>query len=113
MQRSTGGEQGEAIAKRRRASYSKHKDEWERTMLILHSRARVPSTGKRGAERLEDVRARVRRRIEVRARSSNEALSAEQRACIAAKRAAATVEKLAKEAARGKEEEEEVKETAA
>ena len=75
-------------------------------MLILQSRTRVPSTGKRAAERLEDMRARVRRRIEDRARSSGgETLTAEQRARIAANRAAATVKKLAKEAARGKEEE--------
>ena len=81
-------------------------------MLILQSRARVPSTAKRAAERLEEVRARVRRRIEVRARGGSEALSAEQSARIVANRAAATVKKLAKEAARGKEEEE-VKESAA
>ena len=53
LRRPTGGEQGEAIAKRRRVSYFKHKDEWERTMLILQSRTRVPSTGKRAAERLK------------------------------------------------------------
>ena len=105
LQRPTAWEQGEAAAKRRRVSYSRHRDDWERTMLILQSRTRVPSTGKRAAERLEEVRARVRRRIEDRARSSSEALSAEQRARIVANRAAATVKKLAKEAARGKEEE--------
>ena len=101
------GEEGGGLeAKRSRASYSRHSNEWERT-LLLQSRTRVPGQGKRARERLEELRARVRRRIEGRGGSSGgETLTIEQLTRITANRAAAARRKQERQVAAVEREEE-------
>ena len=77
------------LQKRRRTRICS-RDEWEAMVLDMQSRTRERGEGKRGRERLEDVRERVRRRIaEGRPSGSSLPLTEEQRLRIAANRAAA------------------------
>ena len=75
---------------KRRRTRNCSRDEWEEMVLDLQSRTRERGEGKRGRERLEELRERVRRRIaETRPSGSAFPLTEEQRLRIAANRAAA------------------------
>ena len=75
---------------KRRRTRSSSRDEWEAMVLDMQSRTRERGEGKRGRERLEELRERVRRRIaEGRPSGSAMPLTGEQLARIAANRAAA------------------------
>ena len=75
---------------KRRRTRSSSRDEWEVMVLDMQSRTRERGEGKRGRERLEELRERVRRRIaEGRPSGSAMPLTDEQRSRIAANRAAA------------------------